>query len=150
MRGSRPGSRQRRPGDEPLPKFVLYPLAEQIADKLCAMHGTYGGNRDRPSTRYRDLVDLAIIITTQELDAARTAEALRDEAKRRGLQLPVPLVAPSADWERGYSQVATGTLLPEDLQTLGAALSAVSRCVGPLLSNARIEGTWNPTRMSWA
>jgi hypothetical protein len=138
------------PGSEPLPQFVLYPLAEQVADKLCAMYGNYGRDRDQPSSRYRDLVDLAIIVTNQELDAARTAEALRDEAKRRDLELPAQLTAPSADWEAGYRQVAAGTLLPLELHTLSAALSAVAGCLEPVLAGSHTEGTWSPHRMSWS
>jgi len=137
------------PGDKPLPEFVLYPLAEQVADKVCAMYGSYGANRDRPSTRYRDLVDLAIIITPQELDAARTTAALRDEAKRRTLELPMRLSVPGADWEAGYGRVAVGTLLPSELQAVGPALAAVSGCLLPLLVGSLGAGTWNPLRMSW-
>lgn len=138
------------PGSEPLPQFVLYPLAEQVADKLCAMYGNYGRDRDQPSSRYRDLVDLAIIVTNQELDAARTAEALRDEAKRRDLELPTQLTAPSADWESGYRQVASGTLLPPELQSLNTALATVAGCFEPLLVGTRAEGTWRPHRLSWS
>jgi predicted nucleotidyltransferase component of viral defense system len=137
------------PGDKPLPEFVLYPLAEQVADKLCAMYGSYGINRDRPSTRYRDLVDLAIIITTQELDAARTARALRDEAGRRNLMLPMTLSVPGADWETGYGRVARGTLLSIDLHAVGPALAAVAGCLQPLLDGTLAEGTWNPLQLSW-
>ena len=137
------------PGDKPLPEFVLYPLAEQVADKVCAMYGRYGINRDRPSTRYRDLVDLAIIVTTQELDATRTTKALRDEAKRRTLELPMRLSVPGADWETGYVRMAGGTLLPIELQVVSPALAVVSGCLQPLLDGTLTEGTWNPLQMSW-
>ncbi|MFI5712730.1 nucleotidyl transferase AbiEii/AbiGii toxin family protein [Kribbella sp. NPDC051620] len=137
------------PGDKPLPKFVLYPLAEQVADKVCAMYGKYGINGDRPSTRYRDLVDLTIIITTQELDASRTVRALRDEAKRRILVLPMRLSVPGTDWEVGYGRVAGGTLLPIELRAVDPALNAVSGCLQPLLDGTVAEGTWNPLQMSW-
>lgn len=137
------------PGSEPLPRFVLYPLAEQIADKLCAMYGKYGRDRNQPSSRYRDLVDLAIIIANQELDAARTAEALRDEAERRDIELPRKLTAPSTNWDAGYQQVAAGTLLPPELQTLSAALAIVAGCVEPLITGGVAEGIWNPHQMRW-
>ena len=63
------------------------------------MYGLYGSNRDRLSTRYRDLVDRAIIVTHEAIDAARATEALRDEAKCRGLDLPRQLIAPSEQWQ---------------------------------------------------
>jgi hypothetical protein len=137
------------PGDKPLPEFVLYPLAEQVADKVCAMYGRYGINGDRPSTRYRDLVDLTIIITTQELDATRTAAALRDEGERRALELPMRLSVPGADWETGYGRVSAGTLLSSRLQAVTPALAAVSDCLQPLLEGTLAEGTWDPFQMSW-
>lgn len=137
------------PGSQPLPQFVLYPLAEQIADKVCAMYGRYGRDGDQPSTRYRDLVDLAVIITHQELDAARTAEALRDEAKRRALELPSRFTVPSTDWEAGYRQAAAGTLLSPELRAFSAALAAVAECLEPLLTGTRIQGDWKPDQMRW-
>jgi predicted nucleotidyltransferase component of viral defense system len=136
------------PGSDPLPRFVLYPLAEQVADKLCAMYSRYGRNRDQPSSRYRDLVDLAIIITHQELEAARMAEALRDEAKRRDLDLPGQFIAPSAEWLTGYRQAASGTILPPELHALDGALAAVAECLGPLLTGTA-QGTWDPHAFRW-
>jgi hypothetical protein len=67
-------------GAEPLPEFVLYPLPDQIADKVCAMYGRYGAT-NMPSTRYRDLVDLLLIATTNELDAMLTIRALGGRAR---------------------------------------------------------------------
>lgn len=136
------------PGAEPLPEFVVYPLAEQVADKLCAMYGRYGGELDLPSTRYRDLVDLVIILTDQELDAVRTAEALREEAKRRDLELPTKLTAPSELWRDGYAKTAAGTMLPPTLRTLEPALNVVASCFAPLLRGV-MEGTWDPAELRW-
>jgi predicted nucleotidyltransferase component of viral defense system len=137
------------PGSDPLPEFVLYPLADQIADKVCAMYGLYGPNRDQPSTRYRDLVDLAIIVTHEEIDAARATEVLRDEAKLRELELPQKLVTPSDQWQAGYSRTAAETILPVELRTIEGALETVGRCLDPLLAGTA-EGIWNPTSMQWA
>jgi predicted nucleotidyltransferase component of viral defense system len=63
-------------GAEPLPEFVLYPLPDQIADKVCAMYGRYGAT-NMPSTRYRDLVDLVLIATTNELTPCSPSEHCR-------------------------------------------------------------------------
>lgn len=136
------------PGSGPLPEFVLYPLADQIADKVCAMYGQYGPNRDQPSTRFRDLVDLVIIATHEEIDAVRTTEALRDEAKRRELELPKKLVVPSPQWQAGYTRIAADTILTAELHTLEGALKTVAGCIEPLLAGAA-EGTWNPATMRW-
>lgn len=69
---------------EPLPRFVLYPLPDQVADKVCAMYGRYGAT-NKSSTRYRDLVDLVLIATTNELDAALTMRAITTETSRMKL-----------------------------------------------------------------
>jgi hypothetical protein len=135
------------PGTEPMPEFVLYPLPDQVADKLCAMYGSYG--LGQPSSRFRDLVDLALIVTTQPLDAMRTARALQDEAKRREVELPLRLTAPSAQWRAGYQRIAVDTILPQPLQVLVAALTVVGRCLEPLLRGEITEGTWDPDQARW-
>lgn len=134
------------PGSDPLPEFVLYPLPDQVADKVCAMYGTYGAG---PSSRFRDLVDLTLIVTTQRLDAARTTQALHDEAKRRGIDLPQKLTAPSAQWRAGYQRTAADTILPQELQTLDAGIATVARCLEPLLTNSVTEGIWDPQQARW-
>lgn len=65
----------------PMPKFALYPLPQQVSDKVCAMYERYG-DLQQPSTRYHDLVDLAPIVTTWTLDAALTTTALHQESTR--------------------------------------------------------------------
>lgn len=137
------------PGVEPLPAFALYPLAEQVADKLCAMYGRYGRDSDRTSTRYRDLVDLTLVVTHQELDAARTAAALEGEAARRSLELPRRLTAPNDEWQANYSKIAATTILPSSLHILEAALETVAACFEPLLDGTVVKGTWDPGRLQW-
>jgi len=135
------------PGSDPLPEFILYPLSDQIADKLCAMYCTYGSGR--PSSRFRDLVDLALIVTTQPIDAARTARALRAEADRRGIELPDELTAPSPQWRAGYQRIASDTILPTHLQLLDTALLVVGRCLEPLLAAEISDGRWDPELIYW-
>lgn len=137
------------PGVQPLPAFALYPLAEQVADKLCAMYGRYGREGDRTSTRYRDLVDLALVVTHQELDAARTATALAGEAARRNLELPRRLTAPNGEWHANYPKIAAGTVLPGNLHALEPALETVAQCLEPLLDGAVVKGTWDPDQLRW-
>jgi hypothetical protein len=135
------------PGSDPLPEFVLYPLPDQIADKLCAMYSTYGSGR--PSSRFRDLVDLALIVTTQPVDAARTTQALRAEASRRGIVLPTELTPPSPQWRAGYQQIAGDTILPSDLHVMDTALLLVGRCLEPLLAGEISDGTWDAELIYW-
>src|SRR5665811_1944451 len=54
------------PGVDPLPEFTLYPLPDQVADKVCAMYERHGPTAT-PSSRFRDLVDLVLIVSNFEL-----------------------------------------------------------------------------------
>ncbi|MDV6271812.1 nucleotidyl transferase AbiEii/AbiGii toxin family protein [Rhodococcus globerulus] len=65
----------------PMPKFALHSLPQQVSDKVCAMNEQYG-DLQQPSERYRDLVDLTLIVTTWTLDAALTRTALQRESAR--------------------------------------------------------------------
>jgi predicted nucleotidyltransferase component of viral defense system len=89
------------PGLPAPPVVVLYPLADQIADKVCAMYERYGDVR-APSTRFRDLADLVRIVATSEVEATRLLAALRSEETRRGMQLPAEMIAPDPVWIAGY------------------------------------------------
>lgn len=141
------------PGLPQLPTFTLYPLADHLADKVCAMYEVHGPQR-RPSTRYRDLVDILLIIAASAIDGDEAAAALAGEAARRGLDLPAALVSPGPGWPAGYRAVARDTSLDPALHDLDAALTAAGRCVNALLAEPVLAGTttagrWNPTRPGW-
>jgi hypothetical protein len=134
-------------GADPLPRFALYPLPDQVADKLCAMYSRYGAGGG-PSTRYRDLVDLVLIVTTSQLDAALTTQAIAVEAARRGCALPDRVTSPGPEWKAGYSHAVRAVPLEADLRTLDGALVVVGTCLGPVLA-ASATGTWNPRARRW-
>jgi predicted nucleotidyltransferase component of viral defense system len=134
-------------GTEPLPEFVLYPLPDQIADKVCAMYGRYGVT-NRPSTRYRDLVDLVLITTTSELDALLTIRALQGETARRGCTLPAQIENPGPEWQASYARIARESNLPTELHALDKALEAARTCLDPVLAGTA-TGTWNPDTKRW-
>ncbi|MEU8223797.1 nucleotidyl transferase AbiEii/AbiGii toxin family protein [Kribbella sp. NPDC048915] len=132
---------------DPLPRFVLYPLPDQVADKLCAMYDHYGAT-GKPSTRYRDLVDLALIATTNELNATLTAQAITAEAARRDCALPPALETPGPEWHAGYPRAARDASLPTELQNLAGAIDAVGDCLNPVLAGTA-TGTWMPGSRLW-
>ncbi|GAB2557580.1 nucleotidyl transferase AbiEii/AbiGii toxin family protein [Kribbella endophytica] len=131
----------------PLPRFVLYPLPDQVADKLCAMYGRYGVSQ-QPSTRYRDLVDLVLITTTTELDATLTTAAVTAETTRRNCTLPPTIKSPGPKWQAGYARVARELPLNPNLRTLTGALETVAACLDPVLTTTA-TGTWNPQTRRW-
>ncbi|MGC4937172.1 nucleotidyl transferase AbiEii/AbiGii toxin family protein [Kribbella sp. DT2] len=134
-------------GATPLPRFVLYPLPDQVADKLCAMYGQYGPAQ-QPSTRYRDLVDLVLITTTTELDATMTIRAITTETARRNCPLPPAIESPGPEWQAGYARVARELPLESNLRTLPGAIETVATCLNPVLA-ATATGTWNPRTRRW-
>lgn len=131
-----------------LPAFTLYPLPDQVADKVCAMYQRYG-TRQLPSSRYRDLVDLLIIIGNNGLDAASLVQALQQEATRRRLQLPLQLLSPAPIWATGYPTEARTSALPQHLHQLDQALAIAGECLDPILSGAVTAGTWTPGTRHW-
>lgn len=63
--------------------YRLYPVVNQIADKVCATMQLYAG---RPSSRAKDLVDLVVLAVTHDIDGTALEVAIRTEALRRGLE----------------------------------------------------------------
>lgn len=132
------------------PQFACYPLADQIADKLAAMY-EYRGENLGPSTRWRDLADLLLVIRDCEFDAAKTRAALaKQPAQRPDLRLPTAVHQPGPEWVAGYQRIASTTILPAELHTLDAALEYLGACVNPLLDGTVTVGTWNPFARTWS
>lgn len=136
------------PGLAALPEFTLYSLPDQVADKVCAMYGSYG-IPPGPSTRFRDLVDLVLIVMTSSLDAELTGQALQSEALRRNLILPEQMRPPSPQWLAGYVQIARDSSLRAELRNLDAALVSVGACLNPVLTGEVTAGHWDPQQQRW-
>lgn len=73
----------------PSSNYRLYPIVDQVADKVCATMALYNG---RPSSREKDLVDLVVIAKTQTMQADKLGRSIREEALVRSL-LPVKELA---------------------------------------------------------
>lgn len=128
--------------------YRAYPLVDHIADKISAIVQRYS-SQDRPSTRFKDLVDLVAIVTEVSVAADLQMAALQSEAERRGMPLPTTFDVPDrAIWGRGYAAEAGRSLLTV-AQTLDAALTAVRPFAEPLLAGTAM-GRWDPKRGVWA
>lgn len=127
--------------------YRAYPLVDHVADKVAAMFELHG-ETSAPSTRYRDLVDLVAIVISASVDAAPQVTALRSEADRRGIALPVRFSVPDrALWEQGYAAEAGRSLLPV-AHTLDEALATVTPFLDPLLEGSA-GGRWDPEHRRW-
>jgi hypothetical protein len=127
--------------------YRAYPLVDHIADKISAIIQRYG-DEDRPSTRFKDLVDLVAIITKVSVAADQQLAALASEAQRRGTVMPESFDVPDRGlWERGYAAEAGRSLLLI-APTLTEALGVVRPFVDPLLAGAAV-GRWDPKLGRW-
>jgi Nucleotidyl transferase AbiEii toxin, Type IV TA system len=128
--------------------YRAYPLVDHVADKVAATYQRYG-DRARPSTRYRDLVDLVAIVIGADIPARPQMAALDSEAKRRGIALPARFDAPDRNlWTPGYAAAAADSLLP-GARTLDEALDVVRPFLDPLLGRTA-TGMWDHQIGEWA
>jgi hypothetical protein len=127
--------------------YRAYPLVDHTADKVVATFQRYG-EQHRPSTRYKDLVDLVSIVTGASVAAEPQIVALTSEAQRRGVVLPRRFDVPDKGlWEPGYGAEAARSLL-RMAGTLDEALTVVRPFLDPLLGGGG-TGTWNPVAGRW-
>lgn len=127
--------------------YRVYPLVDHVADKVVATFQRFG-ERQRPSTRYRDLVDLVSIVTGASIAAEPQVAALASEAQRRTVTLPPTFDVPDRTlWLPGYAAAAGRSLLPI-ARDLDGALAIVRPFLDPLLG-ASASGTWDHESRRW-
>jgi hypothetical protein len=133
----------------PLPKLVtfpyrLYPVANQVADKLSATIADYRG---RPSSREKDLVDLVVLALTQTVRADDLLNALVTECRLRKLAPPKRFAVP-ATWGGAYARLAATAGPAARYPDVGAATELMRRFVDPVLSGSA-SGAWDPAALDW-
>lgn len=149
---------------QPIPRLVdtadfsqettaqLYPLPDQIADKICAMYERHGRD-DVASTRYRDLVDLLLVSNHLTIDLVPTVAAIEHERKLRGIRsLPTTLESPGSSWPASWAETARASPLITEYHDFEIALAAAGNCYNRVLSSlptAAHEETWNHERAVW-
>ena len=127
--------------------YRAYPLVDHVADKVVATFQLYGGQQ-RPSTRYKDLVDLVSIVTGASVAAAPQLAAVNSEAQRRAVNLPRRFDVPDRSlWVPGYAAEAGRSLLTIAV-SLEEALATVRPFMDPLLDRTA-TGQWVPNRRAW-
>lgn len=124
--------------------YRLYPLADQIAEKVCATLSSYGGV---PSSRAKDLVDLVVIARTQIVDARELQLAI--DAKRTlskigdASEFTVP-----EGWARPYQALARSTPSTGGITDVSEAHELVATLINPALraEPAPAGVTWVPEK----
>lgn len=127
--------------------YVLYPIADQIADKVCATLDTYGSG-NTSSSREKDLVDLITIALHEDVDAHDLRVALATEMIFRRLGSIAEFRIP-ANWGAGYATLAKPINFLSDYPTVAEALLLAKALIDPVLGGSLVGGTWDPKARRW-
>jgi hypothetical protein len=120
-------------------------LEQHIAEKVHAYASTYSGGR--PSSRVKDLVDLAMIESMFSIQAGRLAQAIASTFAARGALAPRELPPPPGDWRIPYRKLADEVGLSPDIE---AGYASVRMFIDPILNgSAKVNSTWNPGNHTW-
>jgi Nucleotidyl transferase AbiEii toxin, Type IV TA system len=126
--------------------YRLYPVADQIADKVCATMDTqYPGGK--PSSRVKDLVDLVVIAHTQTVHLDELRVAIGSKRELSGIA-PFEHFDVPAEWTRTYPATAKGVPVAESLSAQMAA-ELVASFVDPALGKSSSPAVWDPRAQAW-
>ena len=133
----------------PMFDYRVYPLANSLADKLCAMVETHDG---KPSSRIKDLVDVAIYATTVDIDGGELCRRVRSEAGARGIVLPDRFSVPD-EWkqlyEGAFKKLVSRTGLSSELSDIAAAEALAASLFDPVLARKAGDLHWDHESLSW-
>lgn len=126
-------------------RYRLYPVVDQIADKVCATMTEHDG---RPSSREKDLVDIVVFAVTQDIDGAALSLAINTERHRRKMEPFERFVVPST-WGSGYIKQSKPVPYCVDYPTVELAAALASRFLDPALSDEAQGRTWRANQRQW-
>jgi len=131
------------------PHYRVFPVADHLADKFCAIFGTHAWRgRTASSSRVKDLVDIAIIATTLAIDSEALRIAVVTNAALRRLDLPECFAVPNpVGWAARYPRVAAES--PGPVPDYDTAVSLASEVFDPVL-DATATGVWDPSVQAWS
>ncbi len=131
------------------PPYRVFPVADHLADKLCAITETHqrADGTVSASTRVKDLVDVALIAGSQSVRGPVLHRALVTGAAHRGLPLPPRFEVPDLDaWRTGYLRRASDA--PTTVPSFQEATHLARRLFDPVLAGP-LEATWDPRAARW-
>ncbi|GAA4923923.1 nucleotidyl transferase AbiEii/AbiGii toxin family protein [Nesterenkonia rhizosphaerae] len=125
----------------PAAQYRLFPLSDQVADKVCATMQEYG--EGKRSSRAKDLVDLVVIAKTQSLDLQELQRAIEVERLLRRMP-PIKSLEVPRQWAAPYRKLAKRTPACHGLEDLQEAEAFVRRLIDPALEPHPNPSTWIP------
>jgi hypothetical protein len=134
-----------------LPRLVgfnyrLYPVVDQVADKVCATMQRYGS---RPSSREKDLVDIVVLATTHDVGGAALSRAITAEMRRRRLDHFDQFVVPS-EWGPAYEKLARRVPYCAGVVAINDARALASAFLDPVLQGAVNDLWWSHENRAWS
>lgn len=134
-------------------RVFSYPVASQIADKVCAMYERHGETPPgRASTRYHDLYDVSLMARELTVTAADLRAALGTQCQVRNMTLPERLVIPDDSWTTQYPAKAKNFGNERwGLKETDEALRVAGLLVDPVLRDefGGPDQHWNCTALHW-
>jgi hypothetical protein len=125
--------------------YRVFPICNQIADKVCAIMTTYSDGRS--ASRAKDLVDLVVIANTQQVNAMALNVAIAWESRRRQLGKLERLAIPPS-WVKTYVSEAKSVPACGGHPDVASAAQFMEVFIDPVLAG-RKTGTWEPTALAW-
>lgn len=126
------------------PSLRLYPVVSHVAEKLHALTMP----RPRPSSRVRDLPDLALLATAGPIDGASLRRAIERTFEFRGTHpVPAAVPPPPSSWQAAYAVMAASDELA--WRTLPEVTQAVTSFLDPVLAPTDC-GFWQPEAWAWS
>lgn len=126
-------------------EYLVYPLPDQLADKLCAIMEMQPGGY--PSSRMKDLVDVVLYATSETFLLGELRQAIRNECAKRGMEVPCSFKAPE-HWRQRFAAFAKGKLTA-DFASFDAASEIASQFFDPALTDSDGDLAWNPKSHCW-
>lgn len=125
--------------------YRLFPVVDQIADKVCATMTVYN---DKASSREKDLVDLVVFATTQDIGGAALHIAITTEARRRKMEPFEHFTVPST-WGVGYAKLSKSVPYCADYRIVELATELVTHLIDPALTGNADGKTWSHEALEW-
>ncbi len=125
--------------------YLMYPLADQLADKLCGIMELQPGGF--PSSRMKDLADVVTYATHEAFSKRELRLAIECECAKRSMDVPARFAAPDT-WKGRFASFSKDKL-PRELASFDAASGVAARFFDGALGSDEGEKSWNPEKGSW-
>lgn len=133
----------------PVYDYRIYPATRSVADKVCGIIERHNGN---PSSRVKDLVDIAVFAHTINFDAAALAQTITREFTARKIAAPSAFNVPS-EWkntqEARYEKMLNNIAIGQIAATMHDAEVLAQAFLNPILDGSMAVGTWSCVDKEW-